>query len=67
MDYDNLADKMIARANEDSLPESHEMRVCAARFKELFEGDTLPPIHTVLGVWAAARRIWCNYTGEALV
>lgn len=59
--------RMIERANRDNLPEGHELRVRAEQLIEIFQGPGLPPAPKIIGVWARARRAWCEYTGEPLL
>ena len=62
---DSLIDRMIARADADVLPADHELRVRAQLLRDAVnnEDDAMK----LLGAWARARRVWCAYTGEALV
>ena len=66
-----LAKKMRARADKDSLPEDHEMRTRANAFDEATKGFYGEPqtcdVKKFMGCWARARRVWCDYTGEALI
>ena len=71
METTDLSDAMIAKANEFSLPEQHELRTRAQEFNEATAGAMAdPPTHTpkqMLGAWARARRAWCNFTGDSLI
>lgn len=58
--------RMIERADADSLPESHPLRLRAKEFQESVENPDVTA-RTMLGRWARARRVWCEYTGEALL
>ncbi len=66
-----LSEKMIARADLDSLPGDHEMRTLALEFDNTCQGYFATPqtvsVSQFLGSWARARRVWCNYTGEDLI
>lgn len=67
----SLATKMIDRANQDSLPEDHEVRRVAIEFDDFadkyFNNPKTTNSKRFLGLWARARRIWCNYSGESLI
>lgn len=64
-----LAEKMLAYADKNNLPEDDKMRILAKEFdtqirKFIFgEGD----VKSVVGSWARARRYWCSVSGESLV
>ena len=66
-----LSEKMITRADQDSLPGGHEMRTEAFEFDKASEGYFATPqtvsVPQFLGRWARARRIWCEYTGDSLI
>lgn len=61
--------RMIAKANDDNLPADHPMRVVASELHRAILGTRSTkniPAGKILGTWARARRIWCDYTGEPL-
>lgn len=66
-----LARKMIDRANADGLPIGHELRTKAMLFENAAKGywadPQTVPVQSFMGIWARARRAWCNYTGEPLI
>ena len=62
-DAPNLPDRMRARADADSLPADHPLRV---RADELDAADAENP-RQLLGRWARARWAWSDYTGEELL
>ena len=66
-----LAKKMLARADADSLPADHALRLKAAAFEQAAAGF-FGEIQTVnamqfMGHWARARRAWSDYSGEPLL
>lgn len=61
----SLVDKMMARADADGLPPDHEIRLSAQKLDEALTADF--NVARVVGSWARARKIWCEYTGEPLV
>jgi len=65
-----LAERMIARADQDGLPADHDLRVKAAEFEEGAIGFYSEPqtcsVQKFLGRWARARVVWCEYSGEEL-
>ncbi len=67
----NLSEKMMAKADDDNLPDDHGLRISALAFNEATEGFYGNPqtvdIKKFMGSWARARRIWCDYTGESLI
>lgn len=68
---DNLPDKILKRADKDKLPQDHELRVAARAFEEVCRGMfAVPQTHLVrqmMGAWAKTRRLWCEYSGEAIL
>lgn len=66
-----LAKKMLARADADSLPADHALRLNAAAFEQAaagFFGETQTVnVMQFMGHWARARRAWCDYSGEPLL
>jgi hypothetical protein len=60
----SLFEKMVERANLDKLPDCHPMRVRAKEFEDVLAN---PDARFLLGAWARARRVWCDYTGEELI
>lgn len=66
-----LAQRMIERADADSLPEDHAMRLLAIKFDEAATGYYADPqtvaAQPFLGAWSRARKQWCDYTRERLV
>jgi hypothetical protein len=58
----SLAAKMIAIADRDGLPADHLMRIRA----EELERVNLDA-RSLLGAWARARHVYCDYTGEPLI
>jgi|WetSurMetagenome_2_1015567.scaffolds.fasta_scaffold72825_2 hypothetical protein len=71
MDQAELAEKMLARADKDNLPEDHELRVKGKAFAEACKGYLGSPqtinVAQFMGAWARARKCWCAYTGESLL
>lgn len=64
-----LATAMLARADQDGLPESHPLRVAAIAFEEAahaYAQGTLA-VPSFLGTWARAEKAWATYTGEPLM
>jgi hypothetical protein len=66
-----LATKMAGRADADSLPGDHDLRIKAAQFDEAAVGYASCPqtcdVKRFMGYWARARRAWSEYTGEPLI
>lgn len=66
-----LAEKMIAFADQQGFELGHEMREAAAAFDSAAKGYFAVPqtcaVKAFFGRWAKARRIWCKYSGEALL
>lgn len=60
----DLGQTMLELAERDRLPQDHPMRTTAERFNASI-GTGNP--ETVLGAWARARRVYCDYTGEPLL
>lgn len=60
-----LGEKIIARADKDGLPAEHPLRVAAGAFNEAVASGAEP--RKLLGAWARARRLWCEYSGEPLI
>lgn len=67
----DLAVAMLAKADDDGLPEDHDMRIRANAFDAAAKGFYGEPqtcdVKKLMGCWARARRTWCEYTGESLV
>ena len=67
----NLSIRMLKRADEDNLPEDHEMITAAKAFGEAIKGFYAEAqtcdVKTFIGRWARARRVWCDYTGDSLI
>lgn len=64
----NLPTRMVALADRDGLPIGHPMRIRAAEFEaKLDYGAPGWTAQNMIGAWARARRVWCDYTGEPLV
>jgi hypothetical protein len=67
----DLSEKMIARADADSLPPDHSLRTHAVAFDKAANGFYADPqtvdVKTFVGHWARARRAWCDYSGEELI
>jgi hypothetical protein len=65
----NLPDKMRDRADNDRLPENHELRDKADRFDDATHDFFLGKISTktFFGYWARARKLWCSYSGGRLI
>lgn len=61
----DLGQKMIARADKDGLAKDHPLRVAAEGFNVAHADGA--SARKLLGAWARARRIWCEYTGEPLI
>lgn len=63
-----LSTKMREVADRDNLPDDHPMRIHAKHWEEatlkLNQGIE---VKKFVGIWARARRIYCEYTGESLV
>jgi hypothetical protein len=66
-----LANKMLALADDENLPPDAALRVHAVALNNAAEGFYATPqtcrAETLLGCWARARRAWCDYTGDALI
>jgi hypothetical protein len=66
-----LAKRMIARSDADSLAADHPLRDLAAKFETAATGFYSEPqtvsVKSFMGAWARARRAWCDYTGEPLI
>lgn len=62
---DALWEKMLDLANTRDLPSDHPMRTEAAKLRQAVENDAGP--QTIIGAWARARRIYCEFTGEPLI
>lgn len=67
----NLAKRMINKADEDCLPEDHDMRTKAKAFEDAvigyFSKNQTKTAQQVLGCFARARKCWSDYTGEPLI
>lgn len=61
----DLGEKIIARADRDGLPVDHPLRVVAENFNEAVASGAEP--RKLIGAWARARRLWCEYSGEPLI
>jgi hypothetical protein len=66
-----LGQQMILRANADGLPSTHELRQRGMEFDDAAKGFLATPqthnVKQLMGAWARALRVWCEYTGEALI
>ena len=66
-----LVDRMLARADADNLPATHQLRTLSAALREATAGFYAEPqtvkVRAFMGCWARARRAWCDHTGESLV
>jgi hypothetical protein len=64
----DLSEKVIARADSDSLSSDHPLRIQAAAFDKAPEGFCADPqtfdVKTFVRHWARLRRTWCDYSGE---
>lgn len=67
----DLAEKMLARANADNLPEAHSLRTNAVEFDTATRGFFAEPrsvtVASFMRAWARARKAWCEYSGESLL
>ena len=67
----DLSKLIRARADQDDLPEDHELRRQADAFDEAsgkyFESPQAVSPKQFLAVWAKTRRVWCDYSGEPLI
>lgn len=61
----DLGKKIIARADRDGLAPDHPLRVAAEAFNDAVVEGAEP--RKLLGAWARARRLWCEYSGEPLI
>jgi hypothetical protein len=68
---EGLVERMRAKADAEGLPKNHVLRTNAAALEEALKGYVSDPQTTsvprMVGTWAKARRIWCEYTGEDLI
>ena len=66
----DFAIKMRARADADSLPAEHELRIKADAFDlatiGFYADDQTITVQEFIDAWTRARRCWCDYTGEKL-
>ena len=66
----DLAKLIRVRADQDNLPEDHELRKQADAFDEAvtgyFEGGTVT-VKAFLRIWVYTRKMWCEYSGEPLI
>lgn len=66
-----LSENMVNRANQDGLPEDHEIRLRAKEFDDAAIGFYGSPqtvnVKKFLGIYARTRRVWCEYSGDSLV
>jgi len=60
----DLSKRMIDIADRDNLPADHKMRVVADAFDLAI---LFAEPKKLLGAWARARRVYCEYTGETLI
>jgi hypothetical protein len=71
VERNDLASRMRTLADADRLPVDHELRVMARNLEETANGFYAHPqthsVQQMLGTWAKARKVWCSYTGEALL
>lgn len=67
----DLPQRMRLRADSDGLPGDHALRTRADALDAAVAGFFAPiqtvPVARMVGAWARARRVWCDYTGEALL
>lgn len=66
-----LSKKMIIRADLDGLPQGHVLRESARTFDAAASDYYAEPpdcdVKKFIGAWARARRVWSEYSGEALI
>lgn len=66
-----LWERMVAKADADSLAGDHPLRTLAAPLQTAAEGFYGQPqtvnVARFMGCWARARKVWCDYTGEPLI
>ena len=66
----DLSKLIRARADQDGLPEDHELRKQADAFDgavtEYIEGGTVN-VKAFMRIWAHTRKLWCDYSGEPLI
>jgi len=67
----NLAEQMRARAKADHLPADHDLYTHASSLEKAYSkylsDPRTPTVQSMLGAWARARRVWCEYTGFPLI
>ena len=61
----SLPDEMIQIADRDRLPDDHPMRIKAIELNGVLAGEA--SAKSVVGAWARARKVYCEYIGEPLV
>ena len=70
-DRQELAPRMIAKADADHLGADHPLRTLAAELDEatrrFFSVPQTCDVRRFVSCWARARRAWCEYTGESLL
>jgi hypothetical protein len=59
-----LSRRVRERADADSLPADHQLRVLADKFDAACHAGDAKPL---VGAWARLRRAWCEYSGESLL
>lgn len=69
--YTELSKKITKRADQDNLPQDHELRKAATDFNTAYIGYFATPqtvtVAKFLGTWAKTRKLWCAYSGEELI
>ena len=64
----SLAKRMAVRADRDGLPIGHLMRIRAAELEAKLDCEAPGwTAQNMIGAWARARRVWCDYTGEPML
>jgi len=67
-DRASLLTRMIARADADSLPVAHLMRIRAAELEARLDCEAPGwTAQNMVGAWARARHVWSEYTGEPML
>ena len=62
-----LYDDMLKIADKDKLAADHPLRLKAIELKNILEAAELPEPKRLLGAWARARKVYCEYTETPLV
>ena len=60
----DLSRKMRSIADRDGLPTDHDMYTTAQQFDDAVLSGIA---RKILGAWARARKVYCDYTGDNLI